>query len=81
MSLNIVEKEMYSFEDRNGDSVSLRPEGTAGALEHAFKMVSCNQTQNFFYLMFRRERPQKGKQKQFFQIGAEALAFLVQTLI
>ena len=77
-SSDIVEKEMYSFEDRNGDSVSLRPEGTAGCVRACIQNgLLHNQTQKLFYSgpMFRRERPQKGRQRQFFQIGAEAFGF------
>ena len=77
-SSDIVEKEMYSFEDRNGDSVSLRPEGTAGCVRACIQNgLLHNQTQKLFYYgpMFRRERPQKGRQRQFFQIGAEAFGF------
>lgn len=72
---DIVEKEMYSFEDRNGDQLSLRPEGTAGCVractEHG---LLHNQTQRLWYSgpMFRHERPQKGRQRQFHQIGVEA---------
>lgn len=72
---DIVEKEMYSLEDRDGDSISLRPEGTAGCvrqlLEHGLLF---NQTQRVFYAgpMFRYERPQKGRYRQFYQLGAEA---------
>jgi len=72
---DIVEKEMYTFEDRNGDSLTLRPEGTAGcvraAMEHG---LLHNQTHRLWYQgpMFRHERPQKGRYRQFHQIGAEA---------
>jgi len=72
---DIVEKEMYTFDDRNGDSLTLRPEGTAGcvraALEHG---LLHNQTQRLWYQgpMFRHERPQKGRYRQFHQIGVEA---------
>ena len=71
---DIVEKEMYSFEDRNGDSLTLRPEGTAGCvragIEHG---LLHNQTQRLWYMgpMFRHERPQKGRYRQFHQIGVE----------
>ena len=71
---DIVEKEMYTFDDRNGDSLTLRPEGTAGcvraALEHG---LLHNQTQRLWYFgqMFRHERPQKGRYRQFHQIGVE----------
>jgi len=71
---DIVEKEMYTFEDRNGDSLTLRPEGTAGCvragIENGFLH---NQVQRLWYAgpMFRHERPQKGRYRQFHQIGAE----------
>ena len=71
---DIVEKEMYTFTDRNGDSLTLRPEGTAGcvraAIEHG---LLHNQTQRLWYQgpMFRHERPQKGRYRQFHQIGVE----------
>jgi histidyl-tRNA synthetase len=71
---DVVEKEMYSFEDRNGDHLSLRPEGTAGVVRAALQ-------NNLLYAsplrlwycgpMFRRERPQKGRTRQFHQVGAE----------
>lgn len=72
---DIVEKEMYTFSDRNGDSLTLRPEGTAGCvracLEHG---LLHNQLQRLWYMgpMFRHERPQKGRYRQFHQFGAEA---------
>lgn len=72
---DIVEKEIYVFEDRNGDSLALRPEGTAGcvraALEHG---LLHNQLQRFWYTgpMFRHERPQAGRYRQFYQVGFEA---------
>lgn len=75
---DIVEKEMYIFADRNGDSLSLRPEGTAGcvraAIEHG---LLHNQTQRLWYqgAMFRHERPQKGRYRQFHQIGVETYGF------
>lgn len=75
---DIVSKEMYSFDDRNGTSLTLRPEGTAGSvragIEHGFFH---NQTQRLWYTgpMFRHERPQKGRQRQFHQIGVEAFGF------
>ena len=71
---DIVEKEMYTFEDRNGDSLTLRPEGTAGCVrageEHGLLF---NQIQRLWYTgpMFRHERPQKGRYRQFHQIGVE----------
>ena len=71
---DVVEKEMYTFEDRNGDSLTLRPEGTAGCvragIEHG---LLYNQEQRLWYIgpMFRYERPQKGRYRQFHQLGAE----------
>ncbi len=75
---DIVEKEMYTFEDRNGDSLSLRPEGTASivraGIEHG---LLYNQTQKLWYMgpMYRHERPQKGRYRQFHQFGLEAYGF------
>jgi histidyl-tRNA synthetase len=72
---DIVEKEMYTFEDRNGDSLTLRPEGTASCvragIEHGLLF---NQVQRLWYQgpMFRHERPQKGRYRQFHQVGVEA---------
>lgn len=72
---DIVEKEMYTFSDRSGDSLTLRPEGTAGCvragIEHG---LLYNQVQRLFYFgpMFRHERPQKGRYRQFYQFGVEA---------
>lgn len=71
---DIVEKEMYSFEDRNGDHLTLRPEGTAGCVRAAEEHgLLFNQTQRLWYAgpMFRHERPQKGRYRQFHQIGVE----------
>jgi histidyl-tRNA synthetase len=75
---DIVEKEMYTFDDRNGDSLTLRPEATAGIVRAAIE-------HNFLYNgpmrvwtdgpMFRYERPQKGRQRQFHQFDVEALGF------
>lgn len=71
---DVVEKEMYTFDDRNGDSLTLRPEGTAGCvragIEHG---LLYNQEQRLWYIgpMFRHERPQKGRYRQFHQLGAE----------
>jgi len=75
---DIVEKEMYTFEDRNGESLALRPEATAGIVRSAIE-------HNFLYNgpmrvwtvgpMFRYERPQKGRQRQFHQFDVEALGF------
>ena len=76
---DIVEKEMYSFVDSlNGDKLTLRPEGTAGVIravvEHS---LLYNATQKLWYIgpMFRHERPQKGRYRQFHQLGVEALGF------
>ena len=71
---DIVEKEMYTFDDRNGDSLTLRPEGTGGCVRLAQENgLICNQVQRFWYAgpMFRYERPQKGRYRQFEQIGVE----------
>jgi len=71
---DIVEKEMYTFDDRNGDSVTLRPEGTAGCVRACEQHgLTYNQIQRLWYQgpMFRYERPQKGRLRQFHQIGAE----------
>lgn len=71
---DIVEKEMYTFNDRNGDSLTLRPEGTASCVragnEHG---LLYNQTRRLWYMgpMFRHERPQKGRYRQFHQVGVE----------
>jgi histidyl-tRNA synthetase len=72
---DIVEKEMYTFDDRNGDSLTLRPEGTAGCVRAAMENgLLHNQTHRLWYQgpMFRHERPQKGRYRQFHQIGVEA---------
>ena len=76
---DIVEKEMYSFEDSlNGDKLTLRPEGTAGVVravnEHSFLYEG---GRRLYYIgpMFRHERPQKGRYRQFHQVGAEVLGF------
>ncbi len=71
---DIVEKEMYTFDDRNGDSLTLRPEGTAGCVRAGLENgLLFNQTQRLWYQgpMFRHERPQKGRYRQFHQIGVE----------
>ena len=74
---DIVTKEMYTFEDRDGSSLTLRPENTAGVIrayiEH--RLDQHPGVQKLYYIgpMFRRERPQKGRYRQFFQIGAEAI--------
>ena len=75
---DIVEKEMYTFTDNNGDSLTLRPEATASCVragnEHG---LLHNQTQRLWYVgpMFRHERPQKGRYRQFHQFGIEALGW------
>jgi len=72
---DIVEKEMYTFDDRNGDSLSLRPEGTACCVRAADQGgLLYNQTQKLWYMgpMYRHERPQKGRYRQFYQLGVEA---------
>src|ERR1041384_6949365 len=75
---DIVEKEMYTFADLNGESITLRPEGTApcvrAAIEHHLRY---NGPQRLYYAgpMFRHEKPQKGRYRQFHQIGVEALGF------
>lgn len=71
---DIVEKEMYTFDDRNGESLTLRPEGTASCVRAAEEHgLLFNQMQRFWYQgpMFRYERPQKGRYRQFHQIGVE----------
>lgn len=73
---DIVEKEMYTFADLNGDSITLRPEGTAGCLRACLEHgLLHNQQQKLWYQgpMFRHERPQKGRYRQFHQLGVEVL--------
>lgn len=75
---DIVEKEMYVFEDRNGESLALRPEGTACAVRAGTQHgLLYNQQQRLWYMgpMFRHERPQKGRYRQFHQFGMEAFGF------
>jgi histidyl-tRNA synthetase len=72
---DIVEKEMYTFNDLNGDSLTLRPEGTAGCLRACLEHgLLHNQQQKLWYMgpMFRHEKPQKGRYRQFHQLGVEA---------
>jgi len=72
---DIVEKEMYTFDDRNGDSLTLRPEGTASCVRAGNQHgLLYNQEQRLWYMgpMFRHERPQKGRYRQFHQFGIEA---------
>ena len=71
---DIVEKEMYTFEDRNGERLTLRPEGTAGCVRAGIQNgILHNQVQRLWYMgpMFRHERPQKGRYRQFHQFGVE----------
>jgi len=72
---DIVEKEMYTFSDRKGDLITLRPEATASAVRSYIqhKLYAVDPIQKFFTIgpMFRRERPQKGRYRQFYQINAE----------
>src|SRR5256884_6581797 len=74
---DIVTKEMYTFDDKDGSSLTLRPENTASVIrayiEH--RLDQRPGVQKLYYIgpMFRRERPQKGRYRQFFQIGAEAI--------
>lgn len=71
---DVVEKEMYTFEDRNGDSLTLRPEGTASTVRAGIENgLLYNQERRMWYIgpMFRHERPQKGRYRQFHQFGVE----------
>jgi histidyl-tRNA synthetase len=74
---DIVSKEMYTFEDRDGTSITLRPENTASVIrafiEHRLDQIPGLQKLYYIGPMFRRERPQKGRYRQFYQIGAEAI--------
>ena len=76
---DIVEKEMYSFEDSlNGEQLTLRPEGTAGCVRAVIQHGLANQIpRRLYYIgqMFRHERPQKGRYRQFNQVGVEAIGF------
>jgi len=77
---DIVEKEMYTFADRNGDSLTLRPEGTAGCVRALIQSGEINTgVQRVWYTgpMFRHERPQKGRYRQFYQFGVEAYGMSV----
>lgn len=79
LSTDLVQKEMYTFADRNAESLSLRPEGTASCIRAALerRLLANNQSARLWYggPMFRYERPQKGRYRQFEQIGAEAIGF------
>ena len=71
---DVVEKEMYTFDDRNGESLTLRPEGTAGCVRAGIENgLLYNQEQRLWYMgpMFRYEKPQKGRYRQFYQLGVE----------
>lgn len=74
---DIIEKEMYTFEDSKGSKISLRPEGTAGVVRAAIEhhLLGPSAINKLYYIgpMFRHERPQKGRYRQFYQIGAELL--------
>lgn len=76
---DIVEKEMYTFEDRDGKKIALRPEGTASVvrtyIEHNLHQAAPFSKLYYIGPMFRRERPQAGRYRQFYQIGAEVLGF------
>lgn len=85
---DIVHKEMYTFEDRNGDSITLRPEATASVVRAAIQHnmlsdLAAGELLKLFYIgpMFRRERPQAGRYRQFYQIGAEILGSTDDPLI
>jgi len=73
---DVVTKEMYSFEDRGGRPLSLRPEGTAGAVRYRVSAAEESNASRIFYMgaMFRCERPQAGRKRQFHQIGVEAFS-------
>src|SRR5438309_3944939 len=77
LDTDVVSKEMYSFEDRDDTSISLRPEATASVvrayIEHGMHTRPGNVKLYYIGPMFRRERPQKGRYRQFYQIGAELL--------
>jgi histidyl-tRNA synthetase len=74
---DIVEKEMYTFPDRNDESLALRPEGTAGCVRAVIENGLLNTPQKLWYSgpMFRYEKPQKGRYRQFHQIGAEVFGY------
>ncbi len=75
---DIVEKEMYTFQDRNGDSVTMRPEATAGVVRAGLSNGMLHNQQQKLWVsgpMFRHERPQKGRYRQFHQLSLEALGF------
>lgn len=76
---DVVEKEMFSFQGRSGDAISMRPEGTASVVRAALQnSLIFNQPQKLWYqgAMFRYERPQKGRNRQFSQVGAEVFGYV-----
>ena len=75
LTSDVVSKEIYRFEDVGGQMVALRPEGTAGAVRAALQMAQLSLPKRLFYdgAMFRRDRPQKGRYRQFYQLGIELL--------
>ena len=76
-SSDIVNKELYTFNDRNDESISLRPEGTAGLVRSLIESKKDNDPGKYWYQgsMFRYERPQKGRLRQFHQVGVEYVGF------
>src|SRR4030081_592411 len=80
---DIVSKEMYTFEDRDGSSLTLRPEAAASVMrayiEHRLDQIPGLRKLYYIGPMFRRERPQKGRFRQFYQIGAEGIGSEVTT--
>lgn len=74
---DIIEKEMFTFKSKKGNSLTLRPEGTAGCVRALIQNNSIHQKQRYWYMgpMFRYERPQKGRYRQFYQLGVEVFGF------
>ena len=74
---DIVNKELYTFKDKNEKSISLRPEGTAGVVRSIIEKKLDNESHRFWYLgpMWRYERPQKGRYRQFYQAGVELIGY------
>ena len=74
---DIINKELYTFNDRNDESISLRPEGTAGLVRSLIESKKDNDTGKYWYQgpMFRYERPQRGRMRQFHQVGVEYVGF------
>lgn len=81
---DVVEKEMYSFQDRKNNNLTLRPEGTVGCVRAVIqkRLLKKKKNQKFWYLgpMFRYERPQMGRYRQFYQLGVEAFGFDTQDI-